>query len=168
MKATSMVADLFMIIALLAVTILMTLFIWALIEIYEVEKYLGVVTPRKAEFDIFITPITYDTQFSAFLEFEKDGIPIKKLLEVAVIQNSTTVWLNGKFIDVSAATLEFLYPMLKKDYLLKIVFPYSELIVSSFGNLKSIEEKPLPVQKVSTKLFLLNGEVVDLQLLVKG
>jgi len=160
MKGVTLISDVFLIICLLSIIVIMTLFIWALIMIHQVE-YKLYPTPRTVELKLFFRPVNYDAIMSAFLEYENEGITMKKILNAVAIQGKTDIWLDGKPINAKAVSEGFLTPQINKDYLLKI----GEITVAESRTLSS--ETVLGLQKVSTELFLLNGEKVYLQLFVR-
>jgi hypothetical protein len=167
MKGISLMSDVFLIFALLSITVILTTIIWVLIIVHEAESRLFIASPRNVELRLFTMPLEYETTLLAFLEFEKDGIKMKKLLEAAAIQHSTTVWVDGKTVDVKAASDEFLQPIINKDYVLRICCGSLEVKISEFVKSTSLPV-PLPTQKASAELFLLDGKTVNLQLFVKG
>jgi len=164
MKGVTLISDIFLMICLLAITVIMSLFIWALITIFQVEsKFMpgGMPTTRNVELKLFFKPVTYDSLMSAFLEYESQGIKIKKILNAVAIQGKTDIWLEGKFIDVSSVSEGFLTPQIDKNYLLRI----GDKTIAKNGQLTS-QNLPLEIQKVSTFLFILNGKEVFMQLFV--
>lgn len=166
MKGVTLISDIFLLISLLAITVIMSLFIWALIYTFQVESKLspgGMLTTRNVELKLFYRPVNYDALMSAFLEYGYQGIPMKKILNAVAIQGKTTdVWLDGVLIsDVKNVCESFLTPQINKYYLLKI----GDVIVANYGTLTS-SDTPTEIQKVSTYLFLLNGEKTYLQLFV--
>jgi len=166
MKGITLLSDLFLLLTLIALTVIMTLFLWYLIMFFEfVIEPVGADSPREVTLRLFIKPVKYDSVMLAFLELEHDGIPMKKIINAVAIQDKTDIWIEGKFIDGKAVSEGFLSQMINKNYLLKI--SPQDIHVAEFGSLTSTEEIPLGIQKVSTELFLLNGEAVDLQLFVR-
>jgi hypothetical protein len=164
MKGVTLISDVFLLVALIAVTVIMSLFIWALIYIFQVESKLtpgGMPTTRNVELKLFLKPVTYNALMSAFLEYPYQGIPMKKILTAVAVQGSTDIWLDGKFIDAKAVSQSFLTPQIDKYYLLKI----GDIEVASNG-LLTPSTVPTGLQKVSTNLFLLNGEKTYLQFFV--
>jgi hypothetical protein len=143
-----------------------TLVIWSLIIFYQAELTLGIATPRTVQLTMFYLPAKYDSTMLAFLESEYEGLPMKKILEAVAIQENATIWLEGKSINATIASEGFLSPRMSKSFILKIVLPDKEIMIIKNNIISSIE-KPTSVQESSTKLFLLNGEVVDLKLLVR-
>jgi len=166
MKGITLISDIFLMISLLAITVIMSLFIWGLITIFNVESkfYPGnMPTTRNVELKLFFKPVTYESLMSAFLEYESQGIKMKKILNAVAIQGKTDVWLEGKWIDAKAVSEGFLTPQIDKEYMLKI----GDIIIAEHGNLPSISGSlPLGIQKVSTFLFTLNGKEVYMQLFV--
>lgn len=164
MKGITLLSDIFLIFALLALTVITTLFIWYLIIIYEVESALNVATPRNVELKLFFKPVKYDNIMLSFLEYEYESIPMKKIVSAVAIQNSTDIWIEGKFIDAKAVSENLLSKVIDKEYLLKI--SPQEIQLAKSGDLVSTGP-PLEIQKISTELFLLDGEAIDLQLFVR-
>lgn len=168
MKGVSLLSDLFMIFALISTIVIITTITWLLILAHEAEARLYVASPRNVELRLFTLPLKYDATLLSFLEYEKHGISVKRLMEAASIQKSTTVWLDGESVDVTSVADEFLKPLVDKDYILKIVYPdSSELKISELVKTAQLPS-PLPVQRSSIELFLLDGKTVQLQLFVKG
>lgn len=165
MKGITLFADILSVIVLLAIIMFMSLIVWSYIILHQVYVNFGIATPRTVELTLFYLPVKYDTTMLAFLEFEYNGIPMKKILEAAAIQESTNIWLEGKEIDVATASGNFLSSRIDKPFILKIVLPHKEIKIIE-NEIKSSISKPTSVQEASTKLFLLNGEVAELQLIV--
>jgi len=164
MKGITLISDIFLVICLLALTVIMSLFIWALIMMFQVEsKFVpgGMPTTRNVELKLFLKPINYDALMTAFLEYEHEGIKIKKILNAVAIQGKTDIWLEGKFINAKLVSENFLTPQINKDYLLRI----GDLTVAKYGQFAS-GNLPLGIQKVSTFLFILNGKEIYMQLFV--
>ena len=164
MKGITLISDIFLIIVLLAITVIMSLFIWVLILTFNVEsKFVpgGMPTTRNVELKLVFKPITYDSVMSAFLEYEYQGVPMKKILEAVAIQENANVWLEGKTIDAGSVSENFLTPQINKYYLLKI----GDITLAKNGQLTS-QSSPLGAQKVSMNLFTLNGKEVFMQLFV--
>jgi hypothetical protein len=138
----------------------MTMLIWALIYAHEIESKF-IKTTRDVELKLFFKPVKYDSLVLAFLEYEYDGIQMKKILNAVAIQSKTNIWLEGKEINVKLISENFLTPQINKPYLLKV----GDLDVADSGTFPSTGV--LSLQKVSTVLFSLNGEKVPLQLFVK-
>jgi hypothetical protein len=160
MKGIFLLSSLFLFILLIIVVIMMSSLIWIFTEIYGVEARLGLANPREVIIKILFNPARYESALLALLELEYQGIPMKKILNAVAIQNNTTIWLPEihDFIDASEISNDFLNQLLEgRSYLLKIREP--EIIIASFS-------KSSTLQKVSTKIFLLNGEPVDLELYV--
>lgn len=163
MKGITLISDIFLLLVQLSITIIMVLFINALIITFQVENKLtngGMPTTRNIEMRLFIKPVNYDALMSSFLEYEIQGVKVKRLLSAAAIQGSTNVWLEGKTIDVSAAADEF-FKSNAKSYILKL----GDMTVSSGGELSS-SSSPLGLQKISTFAILLDGKETYLQLFV--
>lgn len=166
MKGISLLSDLFMLFALISVTIMMTLFLWYLILIYEFAlQPAGMSTTRDVTLRLLIEPADYDSTMLAFLELKHQGITMKRLLNAAAIQGSTDIWIDGKDIDLAAVAESALTPMIENDYILKIA-SQPEINVVTHGAWVS-GNTPMGLQEVSTDLFLLNGGAVELQLLVR-
>jgi hypothetical protein len=162
MKGIEIFSDLFLLFMLIIVVIIMTTLIWILTEIRVVASDVGAVRSRDVDIRILFNPVRYDSALLTLLELRDPtwGIPMKKLLNAAAIQNTTNVWLPEakSFINVSARSKTFLDEILNgKIYLLKIRDP--EIIIAEFGSSSTL-------QKTSTELFLLNGKTVDLELYV--
>jgi len=164
MKGITLFSDIFSIFVLIGVIMLATLLIWAFIVIYSFEAQLGVATPRTVELTLFFNPLKYDTTIMSLLEYEYEGIPMKKILNAVAIQENTTVWIENKIIDASLVVENFLSSRIDEPFMLKMILPSREIII--------VEEVmppipgPLYVQETSTKLFLLDGRNVELKLLV--
>jgi len=158
MKGVTLISDLFLLITSLALTVLMISFIWALIVIHGVEGSLGITSPRNVGYKVMFNPINYDTTLLAFLELNNNGITMKKLINAVVVQNNTIVWLDGRFIDAKTVSENYLSSFIDRPYLLKTRNP--EIDIAESGTLLGT------FQKVSMKLFTLNGEDVDLELYV--
>jgi len=159
--------DLFLLFVLIGLVIMMTALVWGIIFIHGVAAQLNLHSPRNVEFTVLLNPVKYDTTLSAFLEYEYQGIPVKKIINAAVIQEKVTdIWVDGNFIDMQTVSDEFFSRALDEDndgtidnpYLLKTRNP--ELILGEYEILTS------NLQKVSTKVFLLEGESVDLDFYV--
>lgn len=164
MKGITLVSDIFLLIALLAITVIMSLVIWLLILTFQVESKFapgGMPTTRGVELELFIKPDTYNSLMSAFLEYEHKGISMKKILETVAIQENINVWLEGKGINATLVSESFLAPQINNDYILKI----GDITVAKSGSFSS-ETSTLSLQKVSTILFDLNGKEVYMQLFV--
>jgi hypothetical protein len=160
MKGIFLLSSLFSILILIIVIVLMSSLIWIFTEIYGVEANMGLVNPREVKIRILFNPAKYESVLLSFLELEHQGMPMKKILNAVVIQNDAEAWMTEikDFIDVSKISSDFLNQMLDgKPYLLKIREP--ELIISSFSE-SSIW------QKVSTKVFLLDGSDIDVELYI--
>lgn len=164
MKGITLLSDIFLIIVLLAITVIMSVFIWALIITFTAESKLmpgGMPTTRNVELTMVIKPITYDSLMSAFLECDYQGMPMKEILEAVAIQQNNIVWLEGSTINASLASESFLTPQINGIYLLKV----GDVTVVESGQMDSTNA-PLGAQKVSTELFTLNGKDVYMQLFV--
>lgn len=167
MKGITLLSDMFLLLTLMALIIMMAALVWGIILIHGVMGQLGFSSPRNVEFTVLLNPVKYDVTLSAFLESEYKGILVKKIINAAVIQEKVTdIWVDGKFIDMQTVSDEFFSKTLDEDgngiidnpYLLKTRKP--ELILGEFETLTS------NLQKASTKVFLLNGESVDLDFYV--
>lgn len=157
------IAGIFLLIMLIIVVLLISGLIWVFTGIYGVESHLGLAGPREVALNVLFKQTTLESTLLSFLELEYQGIPMKKILNAVVIQCKTDVWVENEFINAEEAAKHYFEDpvegMLKsKRYLLKIRNP--EIIIA-----KS-EDLPRSLQKVSTKLFLLNGDDVDLELYV--
>lgn len=146
------------------VTILMSALIWVFTIIYGVEASFGVVNPRTVTLNVFFKPVNYESAFLAFLESDYisssgKNIPMKKILNAVVIQNKTDIWLEGEPINAKSASENLLNEMIDKPYLLKIAKPEIKIAESAAA-------LPPNVQKISTNLFLLNGNYVELEFYV--
>ena len=120
----------------------------------------GMPTTRTVEMSLVYRPIDYDAIMSAFLENEKNGIKMKKIMNAVAIQENTTVWLEGDWINAEQVSETLLGQQINRDYMLKI----DDIIVVRRGLLSS--KMPLGIQKTYTTVFLLNGEEAYLQLFV--
>jgi len=157
MKGISIFSDVFLLFALLAITILMVTFIYIMWLTYGVESLSGLTQTRKVALNLFFKPVKYDSVFLSFLELTNNGIPMKTLLEEVLIQNSTNVWIKGEYIDVSSVSSNFLQKLIDKPYILKLTNP--EIIVAQSGYSKSY-------QKITTKLFSVDGSEHSLEFYV--
>jgi uncharacterized membrane protein len=166
MKGVTLFADVVSVLVLLAIIMLSTLLVWGLILLQNVTTFVGIISPRSVELTIFHLPTKYDTTLLALLEYKVQGIAMKRWLEAAAIQESKVVWLDGKTIDAEEESRDFLAASIDNPYLLKIVLPNKELIVVENEIFSSLS-RPTSIQETTAKLFLLNGEVVDLKLLVR-
>jgi len=164
MKGITLFSDVFSLFVLIGVIMLASVLLWAFIVVYNVQEKLGFVNPRIVELTLLFNPIKYDMTIISLLEYEYNGIPIKKILNAVAIQENTTVWIEGEEIDASIVCENFLSSRIDEPYMLKII-PKQELIIVG-QIMPSIPETPLHVQETSTKLFLLDGENVELKLLV--
>jgi hypothetical protein len=169
MKGMTLLSDIFLLLMLIGLIIIMSSLVWAIILIHGVMGQLGLSSPRNVEFTVLLNPIRYDTTLLAFLESNYQGIPVKEIINAAVIQKKTIdIWVEGKFIDMQTVSNDFFSKALdaNKDgtidspYLLKIRDP--EMILGQYGSLTS------NLQRVSTKVFLLDGKSVDLYLYVSA
>ena len=159
MKGITLLSDFFLLIILIIVIIMMSGLLWVIMLIYGVEAQLGFVNPREVTLRVLFNPLKYESVLLTFLELEHQGIRMKKILNSVAIQNSLNVWVDGKPIDASEVSEEFLNQLLEgRTYLLKIVKP--EIIIAKSTVLSS------SLQKTSTKLFLLNGNFVELEFYV--
>jgi len=168
MKGIFLMSKMFLIFTTLAMTIILTTIIWLLIVTHEIESRLFVTSPRNVELSLFIRPSKYETTLLSFLELEKDGIPMKKLIEAVAIQNSTDIWIDGKSINVRAAADGYLQNIIDTDYLLKISYPDEPEIKISEVQLSTSSQVPLQAFKTSTELFLPDGKIAYLKFFVKG
>ena len=163
MKGVSLVQDIFLIIFLVSLIVILTIFVWVLIITFQAENMLipgGMPTTRTVEMSLVYRPIDYDAIMSAFLENEKNGIKMKKIMNAVAIQENTTVWLEGDWINAEQVSETLLSQQINRDYMLKI----DDIIVVRRGLLSS--KMPLGIQKTYTTVFLLNGEEAYLQLFV--
>jgi len=167
MRGIALLSDLFLLLTLMALVILMSALIWGIILIHGVLGIFGVNSPRNVEFTVLLNPVKYDTTLSSFLDYHYQGIPVKKIINAAAIQNKATdIWVDGKSIDMQTVSNEFFSRTLdsNKDgtidnpYLLKTREP--ELILGSYKSLTS------NIQKVSTKVFVMDGGSVDIDFYV--
>jgi len=173
MKGVTLFADLFLLVILMVEIILMVGIIWIFQLIYGVESQMGITdyfdNPRQVSLNILYKPTKYESTFLSFLELDcrrcSQKISMKEIMNAVAIQGRTDIELYGESIDASLASGELLGDLLenkereqKLDYLLKIRDP--ELIISKTDDL------PQQLQKVSTNIPLLNGEIVDLELYV--
>ena len=165
MKGVSLLSDIFLLLALISVTIIMTMFLWYLIIIYEfVLTPTGVSTPKEITIRLLSSPAGYFSTMMSLLELNYNGVPIKKIVNAVAIQGKTDIWLDGQNIDASNIK-DILTPLINKEYLLKI--SPQEIYIAQNGDFETYNT-PLSLQKVSTQLFLLDGEAVELQLLVRN
>ncbi|MBU0757928.1 MAG: hypothetical protein KKF44_07695 [Nanoarchaeota archaeon] len=165
MKGFQLFSDIFSIFVLLGVIMLSMLILWAFILLYNVETNLGVATTRTVELTLFFNPVRYDTTLLSLMEYENNGMPIKKILNAVAIQENTVVWLEGNLIDLSSVCENFLSSRIDEPYLLKAVTGTREIIIVQ-ENMPSLPRTPLRVQESSTKLFTLDGTDVELKLWV--
>lgn len=164
MKGVSLISDIFLLLALIGVTIVMTLFLWYLIMIYEfIVTPVGLSTPREVTLRLLSDPVEYDSTMLSFLETSYKGIPMKRIMNAVAIQGTVDVWLDGKSISADLATDQLLTPMINKNYILKI--SPQEIFIINYG-IPQKENIPTGVQKVTTPLFLLDGKAVEMQLFV--
>jgi hypothetical protein len=130
-------------------------------QIAMVGNLLGITSARGAAITVFYKPVTYETTLLTFTELSYDNIPMKRILNAVAIQRTTSPWMPeaNNFVDADAAADDLLDKTILggKIYLLKIRDP--EIIITSSGQASVW-------QKVSTELFLLNGQPVDLELYV--
>ena len=161
MKGVTIISDIFLLIMSLALTILMVGFIYAMIFIHGVEAQLGVASPRSVEYEVLFNPVEYDTTLLAYLEYKYEGIPMKKVLNAVAIQRKRIIWIDGKSVNAKIVSEDYFKDLITRPYLLKIREP--EIHIAKSGVLPAA---PATIQKISTKLFLLNGESVDLELYV--
>ena len=167
MRGISLFADVLSILVLLAIIMFMTLLVWSFIILHQIEVTLNIATPRTVELTIFFLPVRYDTIMLAFLEYQYSEISMKKILEVAAIQENNVIWLEGKEINATKAAENFLLSRIDKPFILKIVLPQKEIKIIENEEIKFSTARPTAFQETSIKLFLLNGEVADLKLLVR-
>jgi hypothetical protein len=156
-KGVTLLSNIFLFIMILVLMVLMGIFIWAVMLIQGVEAQLGISSPRNIELTVLFKPVDYDTTLLSFLETEYQGVPMKRIINAVAIQETTDVWIEGKNIDVKMVSEDFL-KIIEKPYLLKIRDP--EIILAEN------EKLSLDIQKVSTNVFLLNGDSIDLELYV--
>ena len=145
---------------IIVVILLVSGLIWIFTEIYGVGAKLGAINPREVTLRIFFKPVEDESVLLSFLESTYQGIPMKRIINVVAVQGTTDIWLDNKFIDAKRASEYFLdqvYP--GRGYMLKFSNP-EIIIAESAISLKK------DLQIVSTKLFLLDGSDVTLQLLV--
>jgi hypothetical protein len=121
MKGISLLSDLFLLLTLIGLTIMMTLFVWYLILLYEfVITPVGLSTPREVTLRLVTKPAEYDSLMLSFLELDYNGIKMKRIVNAAAIQGKTDIWLDGQNINAKSVAEGFLATMIDKDYLLKI------------------------------------------------
>ncbi len=149
-----------MILAIMGTAAIMITIIWAMMQVRGIDAFLGIYAPRNVELKIHSNPTKYDAMILTFLEYEHEGIPMKKILNAVAIQDNTNIWIDDKWIDVKLVSEEFLGREIDRPYLLKIRDP--ELEIASSGD----EIVVMGIQKVSQKVFLLDGEGVDLELYI--
>jgi hypothetical protein len=166
MKGIALFADILSLLILLAIIMFMTILVWSFIILHQVEVNLGVATPRTVELTLFYLPVKYDTMMLAFLENTYNGIPIKRIIEAAAIQENTDVWIEGNDINLTTVSKNYLSARIDKPFILKIVLPDKEIKIIE-NEIKSSVSKPTSIQESTVKLFLLNGEIADLKLLVR-
>lgn len=157
MKGFTLLSDIFMLFTLIGVSVLMVTFVYVIWLTHGTLSKLGITGPQQIALTLFYKPVQYDSTLMSFLELTNSSIPMKDLLEQVAIQNSTYIWLNGESIDVSSVSNRFMKEILNRPYILKIVKP--EITIASNGFSKSYE-------KISTKLFLLDGKYVSLEFYV--
>ena len=162
MKGIVFLSDTFLLLVMLAVIVIMTVGILAIIQTHGVLGSQLPSSPRIVSVRMMFVPIKYETTLLAFLELEHQGIQMKKIFGAMMIQGKTTIWLEGKTINVKGVTETLLSQMIDRPYLFRIE---EEEIVKS-GSLYAVYA-PSYVQKVTTKLFLLNGDDVNLELYVR-
>lgn len=167
MKGVSLFADVVSVLVLLAVIMFSVLIIWWLILIRNVEVWTGAASPRIVDLTIYYLPAKYDATLMAFLESQSSGISMKRVLEAAAVQEKSTVWIDGRIIDVSGVANTFLSARIDKPFMLKIVLPDKEVLLANNEEIESAASMPTALQQSYEKLFLLNGEVADLELLVR-
>ncbi len=170
MRGFSIYGDLFSIFVLIATIMIVSLLVWSFIIIQESFSLLQMDTPRRVELTMFTYPIKYDSMMLAFLEYEYDGIPIKRALNAVAIQGNPVVWLEGKWIDTTAAAEEYFMidpPKISKAFLLRIQSLDMEIKVFEEGDFLVSSIEPLRFQKTSIDMFSLNGELVYLELFVR-
>ena len=108
MKGFQLFADVFSIFVLLGVIMLSMLILWAFIVLYNIELNLGIANTRTVELTLFFNPMKYDTTLMSLLEYEYDGIPIRKILNAVAIQENSIIWLDDKLIDTGSVCQGFL------------------------------------------------------------
>jgi hypothetical protein len=162
----NILSGLFLILMTIMIILIVSGLIWVFTEIYGVEARLGLVNPRQVTLRVFFEPLEDDSALLSFLECQYDSgstkITMKKLLTAVAIQGNTTVWLDGNLINVSSEAkklLDEVYP--DRGYILKISNP--EIIIAT-----SCAPVQKDLQVVKTKLFLLDGNSVDLELYVNS
>jgi hypothetical protein len=161
MKGIELLSDLFSVFMLIIIIIIMVGLIWIFTEIKFVAYGTGLVKARDVTIRILFNPVKYDSVLLTFLELRPQGIPMKKILNAAAIQNTTRPWMpeTSSFVNAAQISYDILSQQLLtgKSYLLKIRNP--EIVIAQSGN-------SYDWQKTSTELFLLNGKPVDLELYV--
>lgn len=165
MKGFQLFADVFSIFVLLGVIMLSMLILWAFIVLYNIELNLGIANTRTVELTLFFNPMKYDTTLMSLLEYEYDGIPIRKILNAVAIQENSIIWLDDKLIDTGSVCQGFLSSRIDEPYILKIVFGEKEILIVN-NEMPLVPHTPLRFQESSTKLFSLDGTDVELKLLV--
>ncbi len=160
MKGIELLSDLFSVFVLIIIIIIMVSLIWIFTEIKFVAYGTGLVKARDVTIRILFNSVKYDSVLLTFLELRPQGIPMKKILNAAAIQNTTRPWMpeTSSFVNAAQMSDDVLNQLLEgKSYLLKIRNP--EIVIAQSGN-------SYDWQKTSTELFLLNGKPVDLELYV--
>jgi hypothetical protein len=157
-------AGLFLVLMTIMIVLIVSGLIWVFTEIYGVSAKLGLVNPREVTLRVFFKPLEDDSVMLSLLEHEyvsgSTRIPMKRILNAVAIQGTTSIWLDNNFIDVKSEVGGILNKVyFDRGYLLKISNP--ELIIAS--SQRGVKKD---LQTVSTKLFLLDGKTIDLQLLV--
>jgi hypothetical protein len=168
MKGISLIQDTFLLICEIALVVITAVFVWVLILTFQVEDRIlpgGVPTTRSVEMNTFIKPASYESMMSAFLESQYLGISIKEIVNAQAIQMNAagTVWLDGKTIDLASIAHDYWDTKLGRYYILKV----GNTIIAEKGTLTS-SSSPTALQKVSVRLFLLDGSESYLQLFVAG
>jgi len=171
MKGFTLFADIFSVFVLIGIIMLVSILLWTFILIYDVESKLGFANVRPVELTMFFNPIKYDTTLMSLLEYNSNGIPIRKILNaVAIQEKKTDVWIdNQEITDVGVICEDFLSnpldPKIKDPYILKITLPSKEIEIVNKG-IPSLSGTTTHLQEVTTKLFLLDGRDAELKLLV--
>lgn len=155
MKGMSLFSDLFMVFALIAVSLLFTAFLWAVVTVYTIAG------PNAREITIyaFDYPIKNDGSLLALLEFTSNGIPMKELITQAAIQQSSSITYKGNDYDIKTISEGYLDEMFPgKKYLFVLRDPEIKL-----GETDTLSDT---LSIVSTDIFLPNNKKVELELLV--
>jgi hypothetical protein len=166
MKGISLIQDTFLLICTIAIVVIMTIFVWVLILTFQVEDRLlpgGVPTTRSVEMSMFVKPATYESMMSAFLESEYNGVKVKEIMNAVAIQRSKTVWLRGDIIDSEEVAHDYMDNRIGRYFILKV----DDIVIAERGTLTS-SNNPMSFQKVSIRMFMLDGTESFLQLLIAG